>query len=131
MVSCPKGTSNQLCRQPIWCNSQRLPGRISSREIDRPSNVSLKDRLWPERPRDADAHVDDAIGRAGPDPRSRSGGLHVSAKGAAAKHMPAAIAAHPGRSIGRRAIVVVVPAILDPVIDVAVNLIEAPGIGSK
>src|SRR5258708_7659241 len=71
-----------------------------------------------QRSGNADAHVDEAIGGAEPYTRSRSSRLGFSAKGAAAKDMPAAIPAHPGRAIRRSSIVIVVPAILDPVIDV-------------
>ena len=45
--------------------------------------------------------------------------------------MATAVAASPERAVGRRSLVVYVPAILRPFINVAVDLIEAPWIGLK
>src|SRR5579885_3643064 len=57
--------------------------------------------------------------------------IRRAAPGAAADHARGAARIHPGAAVVRRARVVVVPAILDPFGYVAVDVVEAEGIGGE
>src|SRR5690349_12571301 len=84
-----------------------------------------------ERPRDAEAvrQIPHAGVVAVAARRAEIGGIVLP--GAAAQHVLAAIVVLPGGSVGRRAVIILVPAIGDPLRDTAAHIVKAEGIGGK
>src|SRR5262245_16525212 len=75
-------------------------------------------------PRDPEAEIDAPA--AGGDPVAAGGAEdpRKGAPGASAERPTTAIAGCPGRAIGRRAVVIVIPAVLHPLPQVAMHLVE-------
>jgi hypothetical protein len=82
-----------------------------------------------ERPRHPEADAAEPVGCDVPEADGRAKVSWNVAPGTTAKHPSTAVSGYPDRTIGRRSRVVVVPAILHPVVDVAMHLVEAPWIG--
>src|SRR5262245_2623896 len=83
-----------------------------------------------ERPGDPKAVVIHPFIRRSREPVSRAKvPVHVP-PGAATQHSVAAIAAGPGATVAGRTVVAIVPAVLDPLPDVAMHVEQPPGIGA-
>src|SRR6266481_2849179 len=81
-----------------------------------------------KRSGDAESDVVAAGAALGSEPGRRTQEFRIARPGAAADAAPPAIALRPRRPVGRGAFVALVPAILDPLPDVALPLEEAPGV---
>src|SRR5579883_931577 len=118
------------CRHPVhavvpepW--SLRDRPAVSRRAVSAIGTTSLLE----QRPGNANTHVGHTIAVSKPQASRRAKRLRIPAEGAPSKHMAAAISRCPGRPVSWRSVVGVVPAILNPIINIAMDLIEPPGVG--
>src|SRR5262245_19706782 len=63
--------------------------------------------------------------------RGRAGGARLAGERAATQHAQAALARRPGRPVGRRAAVGVIPAVLDPFGSVPGSVVETERVGTE
>jgi hypothetical protein len=89
--------------------------------------------LWGKRPLDTEVQVVDPIGGGDPVTEGGAKALWIVAPGTAADHPAISVRAGrcPGRTISRCPLIRIVPTVLNPVVDIAMDLIEIPRICLK